>query len=110
MKLKDRHEWSARGNFTKIYPSEHLHKTERYDNFILKSVNLFRERFGINIMRGSKRSKEILKEEDTVAWNEQPSHYNNSKIEKVYGGASNFSFLNSRTAKSSTHKKRLIFL
>ena len=75
-----------------------------------KATTLFRERYGINILR-AKRSRHLLKQEDSLAWNEQPSHYNHSKIEKVYGGPTvNSSLLNTRSAKSSTHKKRLIFL
>lgn len=80
MKLKDRHEWATRGNFTKIYPCESLQLTERYDSFMAKSTALFRERYGINILRATKRSKHLLKQEDSLAWNEQPSHYNHSKI------------------------------
>jgi hypothetical protein len=55
MKIKDRHELNNIGNFERIYPCENLEETEKYDEFFVKSIELYREKYGINIVRNLKK-------------------------------------------------------
>jgi len=40
-----------KGNFSKIYPCSNLEETEEYDEFIIKSNYIYKERFGLNLGR-----------------------------------------------------------
>ncbi len=43
------------GNFERIYPCDILEETEKYDEFFVKSIELYREKYGINIVRNIKK-------------------------------------------------------
>lgn len=68
---------------------------------------LYSDRFGLTVSKSQRRSRQakdegrLGKTDESVSWNEQPSHYTQNKMEKIYG-------LN-RSMKSSAFKKRLIF-
>lgn len=51
VKSKDRHEMSKAGQFKRIYPCESYEETEKYDKFLGKSIELYRDRFGIAVSR-----------------------------------------------------------
>ena len=48
IKLKDKHELATKGAFQKIYPCESLEETEYYDQFLSKSITLYRDRYGLS--------------------------------------------------------------
>lgn len=78
----------ALGNFKRIYPCETLEETEEYDEFMHKSQMVYKQKFGINIIRNVRRApQESEKELDTtmVKWNQCPQYYSKAKVEKVYG-------------------------
>lgn len=55
MKLKDRHEMNNLGDFERIYPCDTLEDTEKFDEYLVKSMELYREKYGINIVRNIKK-------------------------------------------------------
>jgi hypothetical protein len=68
----------------------------------VKANAIYRDRFGISIVRNVRRSRESFREEEgMVAWNEHPLRYTQDKVERVYGV---------RMPKTSLYKKRLIFI
>jgi len=57
VKMKDKHEMANRGNFSKIYPCDTFLETESYDSFQAKAISLYKERFGVNLVRPIRRQK-----------------------------------------------------
>lgn len=53
--MKDRHETAFKENFNKIYPCSSLEETEEYDEFIIRSNSIYKDKFGINLGRSTRR-------------------------------------------------------
>ena len=101
IKLKDKHEMSRARNFKRVYPCQDLEDTEYYDEFIGKSQEVYKERFGINVVRNARKEENVPKVDiEHAQWNLSNEFYSREKLEKVYGGF--------RRVKTS-QKKRLYF-
>ena len=48
-------------NFKRIYPCQDLEDTEYYDEFIGKSQDIYKERFGINVVRNVRKEDSVPK-------------------------------------------------